>query len=331
MSAYAHESLDTGGGTIPLSLDRTARFAIGVVVLNLVVIAWGAFVRATGSGAGCGSHWPLCNGTVVPRAPRIETIIELTHRATSGIALIAVIALAYLVFRTRAPGHPARRPAVASVVLIILEALLGAGLVLFGWVEDDASWGRVGALALHLANTFLLLSALTLTAWRLAGGAGNRWRDNGVDGAVVWSMFAMVLLVGITGAMTSLGDTLFPAASLSEGMRRDFQSTSHFLERLRVLHPMLAVFSAVAIIRGSWLLTRRRSSPLTTLLAKITAGVIIVQIIAGLTNLALRAPVAMQLVHLLLADLVWISIVVLCAASLSVKSRQSQPGVSAHG
>jgi heme a synthase len=320
MTTYARELLETEGGTFRLKLDKTARFAIGVLFVNLAVIAWGAFVRATGSGAGCGSHWPLCNGTVVPRAPRLETIIELTHRATSGLAGLAVLALLIFVFRTRAPGHPARRPAVAAAILMIIEALLGAGLVLFGWVEDDASWGRVAALALHLTNTFLLLSALTLTTWRLAGAPANRWRGNGVDGALVWSMFVLVLVVGVTGAMTSLGDTLFPSASLSEGVRRDFQSTSHFLERLRVLHPMLAVFTAIAIIRGGWLLTRRRESPLTTRLAKITAGLIIVQLVAGVMNLVLRAPIPMQLVHLLLADVVWISLVVLCSAALAVES-----------
>ena len=239
MTAYARESLETPGGTSRLHLDNTARLSIAVVIINLGVIVWGAFVRATGSGAGCGSHWPLCNGSVIPRDPEIKTLIELSHRATSGIALVTVFALAYFVFRTRAPGHAARRPALAAAILIVIEALLGAGLVLFGWVEDDASWGRVAMLALHLTNTFLLLSALTLATWRLGGAPGNRWRNAGVDGAVVWSMFAMVILVGVTGAMTSLGDTLFPAASLSEGVQRDFQSTSHFLERLRVLHPML--------------------------------------------------------------------------------------------
>jgi heme A synthase len=322
MTASAGELTAQDFGKGRLRLDGITRFSAGVLVFNVAVIAWGAFVRATGSGAGCGSHWPLCNGTVVPRAPRIETLIEFSHRLTSGLALVSVFALAYLVLRSRAPEHPARRPAIAAAILIVVEALLGAGLVLFGWVEQDASWGRVIALALHLINTFLLLSALTLTTWRLAGAPGNRWRNQGVEGALVWSMFGMVLLVGVTGAMTSLGDTLFPAASLSEGMRRDFESTSHFLERLRVLHPMLAVFTAIAIIRGGWLLTRRRSSPMTTRLVKLTSAMIIAQLLVGLLNFMLRAPVAMQLVHLAMADAVWICLVVTGAAGLT-KERNS--------
>jgi len=309
--------------TAPTNLDPVARFSIGVLALNLVVILWGAFVRATGSGAGCGSHWPLCNGVIVPREPRIETIIELTHRTTSGLAAIAVCVLLVWVFRTRTHGHPARRTAVAGAVLMVLEALLGAGLVLFGWVDDDASWGRVGALALHLCNTFLLVGALALTAWRLAGAPGNRWRGQGVDGAVFASMAGMTLFVGISGAITSLGDTLFPSGSLAEGMRQDLLPTAHFLVRLRVVHPVFAVLTAVAIIRGAWLLSRRRPSPMTTQLAKITSAVVVGQLAIGATNLALLAPTGLQLVHLLFADLVWICIVLLGATALASRPAAS--------
>jgi heme A synthase len=302
---------------LPRRLDGVARFSIGVVILNLIVIAWGAFVRASGSGAGCGSHWPLCNGVVVPREPRIETIIELTHRTTSGLALVGVFALAAWVWRARPVGHPARPVALASAVLMVLEALLGAGLVLFGWVDKDASWGRVAALGLHLTNTFLLLAALSLTAWRLAEFPGNRWRREGVDAAVVMSMLGLTLFVGVTGAITSLGDTLFPAASLAQGVRNDFLPTAHFLERLRVVHPVLAVLTAVAVIRGAWLLTRRRPSTMTTQLARIASAMVITQLGVGALNLALNAPTTMQIVHLLNADFVWILLVLLGAAALA--------------
>ncbi|MGH8637336.1 MAG: COX15/CtaA family protein, partial [Burkholderiales bacterium] len=91
-----------------------ARFAWSVLLYTVGVIAWGAYVRATGSGAGCGAHWPLCNGVVLPRSPTIATIIELSHRVTSGIALVAVLALLVWVFRACRPGHPARTGAVLS-------------------------------------------------------------------------------------------------------------------------------------------------------------------------------------------------------------------------
>ncbi|HKS06201.1 MAG TPA: COX15/CtaA family protein [Gemmatimonadaceae bacterium] len=301
------------------------RFAWSVVGYNLLVIAWGAYVRASGSGAGCGSHWPLCNGTVVPRAPRIETMIELTHRATSGLAAIAVFALLWWTFRAKSAGHPARSAAVASAVLIVVEALLGAGLVLFGWVEDDASWGRVAALGLHLANTFLLLAALTLTAWRLSDQPAHRWSARGPDGATIATLLTLIMCVAVTGAMTSLGDTLFPAASLSEGLRSDFEATSHFLERLRVIHPALAILTALAVIVGSRAIAARSTSPTTAALARATQLLVTLQVAGGVLNLALLAPIWMQLVHLLLADITWIALVLLGASTLAIRSEGEPP------
>jgi heme A synthase len=228
-----------------------------------------------------------------------------------------VFVLAWWVWRVRAVGHPARRAAAASVIQMVIEALLGAGLVLFGWVDADASWGRVAALGLHLANTFFLLGALALTAWRLSGEPGNRWLAEGVDGAVVVTLLGMALLVGITGAMTSLGDTLFPAESLAAGLAQDFAPTSHFLVRLRVVHPVVAVLAGIAIVRGAWLLARRRPSRRTTQLAKLTAAAVVAQLALGAVNLLLLAPVPMQLAHLAGADLLWISLVLLGAAALA--------------
>ena len=130
---------------------------------NVAVILWGAYVRATGSGAGCGAHWPLCNGEVVPRAPDTATLIEFSHRVTSGLALVLVFVLAVWIWRTMAAGHPARRAAIASLVFIVIEALLGAGLVLFRLVANDESLARAMVMPLHLANTMVLLLCLTLT------------------------------------------------------------------------------------------------------------------------------------------------------------------------
>src|SRR5260370_28805435 len=120
-----------------LAIPTTVKFtraAWGVLAWNFVVVLWGAYVRASGSGAGCGSHWPLCNGEVVPRAPGIATIIEFTHRATSGVALIATIGLAVWSFFLFPRKHRVRRMAILGAIFLIVEALLGAGLVLFEYV-----------------------------------------------------------------------------------------------------------------------------------------------------------------------------------------------------
>ena len=109
-----------------------------MLAYNLAVILWGAYVRASGSGAGCGAHWPLCNGEVIPRAPSIATLVEYSHRLTSGLALLGVVALMVWTWRVWGRGHPARRGALLSLIFILTEAAVGAGLVLFELVADNA-------------------------------------------------------------------------------------------------------------------------------------------------------------------------------------------------
>ncbi|MEO7973730.1 MAG: COX15/CtaA family protein, partial [Thermoanaerobaculia bacterium] len=136
------------------------RFAWFVLALNLAVIVWGGFVRASGSGAGCGAHWPLCNGVVVPQDPKIETLIELGHRLTSGLALVAVVALGVWMLRrsskATAEGRGMRRLAWLAMAFIFGEAALGAGIVLLEYVGQNSSSARAVWMAAHLINTFLL-------------------------------------------------------------------------------------------------------------------------------------------------------------------------------
>jgi cytochrome c oxidase assembly protein subunit 15 len=288
------------------------RFAWGVVGYHVAVIAWGALVRATGSGAGCGRHWPTCRGEVVPRAPALETLIEFTHRWTSGLALLLVVALLVLARRVLPSGHPARRAALASLGLVILEALLGAALVLFGWVARDTSPSRGWVMAVHLTNTLLLLAALALTAaWAEAPAAPLRRAARGVTPALAVAALAF-LLAGASGAVAALGDTLFPATSFGDGLRQDLSGAGSLLLRLRLLHPPLALAAALAVslaARRAGEATGSRvgaAGPVATALAW---G----QVALGLVNLLLLAPVGLQLGHLVLADLTWISLVVVAA------------------
>jgi heme A synthase len=287
------------------------RYAWGVLGWNFLVVLWGAYVRASGSGAGCGSEWPLCKGEVVPQASRLDTIIEFAHRATSGVALAAVIALAVWSIYRFPRGHRVRRAATLSVVFVIFEVLLGAGIVLFRYVAQNASVGRAFYLSLHLVNTQLLLAVLTLTAWFSRDDSAP---PHGRSTLVVATL-PVVLLVSVSGAIAALGDTLFPATSLAEGMRQDVSATAHFLLRLRVLHPALAilgaafcVFTAVRVLRSA---PRR-------LIARIAFTVMLVsmaQLMAGAMNIALLAPIWMQLAHLFLADVLWLSLVLLAIES----------------
>lgn len=305
----------TLGAQFSMKLNAFAQFAWFTLGYNVLVILWGAYVRATGSGAGCGSHWPTCNGVIVPRASQIETIIEFIHRISSGLALILVLVLLVWSFRRFAPGSPVRSAAVFSAVFIVLEALVGAGLVRFGWVADDDSIARVITIAIHLVNTFVLMAALSLTAWWGSGGEPIDLRGYGAP--VGWFAAAIIglVLIGITGAITALGDTLFPSGSLVEGITRDFSPTAHFLERLRVWHPVVAVLVGLFVVILSTAIALFRANPIIRRLAVILAGLFILQLTAGMVNLVLLAPVWMQIVHLLLADLVWISLILLTAAN----------------
>jgi heme A synthase len=301
-------------------MDRLTRFSWFVLAYNLAVILWGAVVRATGSGAGCGNHWPLCNGVVVPRAAEIETLIEFSHRATSGLALVLVVALAIAVFRSRPKGHPARLGAVLSTVFIFTEAAVGAGLVLFQLVADDQSMARALFMAVHLVNTFLLLAALALTAHWTGGGPPVRLRDQGVVGLTLAAAIAAMLLVGTSGAIAALGDTLFPATSLSDALKQDLSPTAHLLIRLRLLHPALAILAAAVLLLAAWLAPHQRPSPAASRLGRWLTGLVFAQMIAGFVNVALLAPVWLQVVHLLIADATWIVLVLLAATTLATSA-----------
>ncbi|HEX9372950.1 MAG TPA: COX15/CtaA family protein [Roseiflexaceae bacterium] len=308
-----------------MKLSRFATFAWGVLAYNLAVILWGAYVRASGSGAGCGSHWPLCGGEVVPRAPRIETLIEFSHRLSSGLALVLAIVMLVWAWRAFPRGHRLRLGAGLAMLFIITEALVGAGLVLFGLTDKNDSAARAISLAVHLLNTFLLLAALTLTAWWASGGRPVRLRGQGALVAVFVVGLLGAMVVGATGAVTALGDTLFPAGSLAEGLRQDFSPAAHFLLQLRIIHPILAVIvGAYAIFAGAFGASRR-PGPATRWLARALVAIFLAQIAVGVANVALLAPVSMQLIHLLMADAVWITLVLAATAALTDPATAREP------
>jgi cytochrome c oxidase assembly protein subunit 15 len=307
-------------------MDRFARYAWITLAYNIAVVLWGAIVRATGSGAGCGSHWPLCNGVMVPRAPTLATIIELSHRLTSGIALLLVVGLAVWAFRGRPRGHAARKAAAFSLFFMLTEAAVGAGLVLFELVADNQSMARALFMATHLMNTFLLLGALTLTAHFAGGGAPFRLRGQGLLGGGLVLGVVGLLLSGVSGAIAALGDTLFPAMSLAHALEQDLSPTAHLLIRLRLFHPGIAIAAGVLTVYLALRLLKSRLGEETSRFAWWTGGLVFVQILAGAVNVLLLAPVWMQVLHLLLADVLWIAYLRLGASALAVLGSEATAG-----
>jgi heme A synthase len=304
---------------------KAARFAWFVLAWNVGVILWGAYVRASGSGAGCGAHWPLCNGEVIPRAPSAEMLVEFSHRVSSGLALVAVIVLAAWIWRTVAVGHPARRAAVASVVFIITEALLGAALVLFRLVAQDDSLARALVMPLHLVNTLVLLLCLTLTAHFLSGGAPATIAGRTRTFGTLVGLLVLLVGVGATGAIAALGDTLYPASSFLDGLRAEMSATASLLLRLRILHPALGVVVGMALVFGLGAIPLAGADRRGRGLRLIVAALAVLQMMLGFVNVWLAAPVWLQLVHLLVADLLWITLVLAGASILARRDAGQTP------
>jgi len=304
-----------------------ARFAWFVLAYDVLVVVWGAFVRATGSGAGCGRHWPTCHGAVVPRSPAADTVIEFLHRATSGIALLLVVALLVWAFRAFPRGHAARAASAAALAFMIAEAAVGAGLVLFGWVARDTSAARGWVMAVHLVNTFLLLGSLAVVAFAAGRPVGLDPRGRGAAGGLLVAGLAALLVAGVSGAIAALGDTLFPEVHFAEGLRLEGEAT--LLLRLRILHPFAAVAAGAVALLAARLAARARPDPTVRALASVVSALVAVEILAGAVNVLLAAPVALQLVHLVLADGLWIALVLLSATSLApgTAPEKERPGL----
>jgi heme A synthase len=283
----------------------------------LAVILWGAYVRATGSGAGCGNHWPLCNGQVIPLSPNIETIIEFVHRFTSGVGLLLVVVLVIWAFKIYPKGSLVRLFAGLTMTFMVTEALVGAGLVLFGLVAEDDSFARAWVMSFHLVNTFLLIGCLSLTGWYGSGAINPDLKRNFLLRWLLLAGLVTLMLLGASGAVTALGDTLFPSESLSEALEEDFSPAAHLLIHLRIYHPILALLIGFLMISVSVLVIRLKSDSTTRNLAFLVSFLYLLQLGIGLFNLLLLAPIWLQLIHLLFADLTWIGFVLLSASALA--------------
>jgi len=285
------------------------RYAWFVVAYLVGVILWGAVVRATGSGAGCGNHWPMCNGEIIPRAEDIETLIEFSHRLTSGFSGILIIILVIWAFRLKPVRKFVRIMAVMSLVFVIIEGGIGAALVRLELVEDNASTLRSIAIALHLVNTLVLLGWSVLTAWGASQAKPICMMASArTIGLVIIGLLGFSVMSAM-GAVTALGDTLLMSGVIGE----ETNYVDHILISLRAWHPILAiVVSGYLFVMGYLFLQEYDNERITSQLYAMFA-LVTLQIGMGILNIVLQAPVWMQVLHLLLADTLWILLVVLSA------------------
>lgn len=294
---------------------RFAAYAWGLLGYNIFVILWGAFVRATGSGAGCGSHWPLCNGEVIPTSPQTATLVEFGHRLTSGLLGIFVLFLTIWAFRTFPKGEGVRRASVWTLIFVITEAVIGAGLVKFEWVAADTSVERVYTMVFHLLNTFFLLMANTLTAWFASQGRLIQLRGHGLYAYALGIAFLAMVTLGASGAITALGDTLY----LTLGITPAESPLVATLVGLRIYHPLLAFVAFGLVYVAVRMVINRHPKSRAARFGYWTLLLLVVQLFCGALNVYLKAPVWMQLIHLLLTDLIWVLLVLTAASALSLR------------
>jgi len=275
---------------------------------NVLVILWGTVVRATGSGDGCGESWPKCGQQFVPPNPTMETLIEFSHRASSFLAGLGVAAVFLLALWAWPKRHLVRRAATVSGALIVVEALLGASLVIFGWVDDDISVARMIAVSLHLSNTFMLLGSLAVTAWWGSGFPHPTLNGKRHSIRWLWVGVGVLLVLGSTGTLNALADAIFPASSVAAGIADEFGPTAPMLLRLRIIHPVLAVAGGLLV---AWIAAdnARHGTQRTKRLAAAVSIIVLTQFFVGVANIFFLTPLSIQVIHLMVADFLWLSFV----------------------
>lgn len=290
-----------------MNAQSLKRFAWVTVLYNLLVIAWGVFVRASGSGDGCGSHWPLCDGDVLPPfGSQAQKWIEFSHRMTSGLVLPLVLVLIYSVFRMFPRGHVARKMAAGAVFMTLLEALIGAALVKFGWVDQDDSAARAGVMAFHVVSTFILVGFLTATALLIGGAPKFSFKNQGALGFAVGLAYLMLAFLGVSGAVSALGHTLKPVENV---LASAIQHDTHWMVRLQPLHPLIATSIGLYLLLLGGLLVHLRPAESVKKSVRLMLTVYAIEMALGAASIFLKAPIPMQMVHLVLADICFMALV----------------------
>jgi heme A synthase len=297
---------------------RFPAFAVGISVYTLATILWGYFLRISESGDGCGTDWPLCHGAMVPAEAAFPTWVEFIHRASSGMVLVLVAALALAAWRSFPRGHALRVGAGLALLFTVTESLFGALLVVFGLVAEDISTARILIRPLHVTNTFMLMAALAFTAWAAVRGVSarpeRRWPNRATGLALLGT-----LALAWTGSWTGLASTAFPAASVGEGVGQ-YLSAEHFLIYLRTIHPLVAVGVVTYLVRFALRLRAENAAGPLRSLASVAGVLAVIQLLMGGATILLLQPAWMRLLHLALADLLWVA-VVLVAAEQAFRSR----------
>ena len=266
--------------------------------LSIVSILAGAFVRATGSGDGCGATWPTCKGRIIPALTDTSELIEFSHRSVSGLLLVVTLII-FSKTRRFQKGSLVKVVTNYLTFFVIFEAIIGAIIVLFEWVGLNSSLPRIVAVPIHLVNTFGLLGCYAIL-YKIIEDDLKEIKSIFNKNFILISL--LFLLSGATGSITALADVLFPSASFIEGFLEDFDKTSEALTRLRILHPIISSALSVVLYVYSTRINKKYGVNV-----KLLKTFVIVAVLLGVFNVISNIVLPLSILHLAIADFLWIS------------------------
>lgn len=278
-----------------MSLLNSVRAGLFLAISSILA---GAIVRATGSGDGCGSTWPTCKGRVIPELSDIPELIEFSHRAVSGILLVVTL---MIFLKTRDLEKNNLKKVISNYLtfFVVLEAVIGAVIVLFEWVGLNSSLPRIVAVPIHLVNTFGLLACF-IALYKVV--KDDLQSIKGIVDNQFLVVMCLFLLSGATGSITALADVLFPSESFIQGFVEDFDETSELLTRLRILHPIVASLLSISLFFESNRL--KKTYKLNTKSLKL---MVLVAVTLGVVNVLSNIWLPLSVLHLAIADFLWIT------------------------
>ncbi|MBC8063749.1 MAG: protoheme IX farnesyltransferase [Chlorobia bacterium] len=295
------------------AVPKFATFAWFVLIYNLAAVAWGVFVRASKSGDGGGAQWPLLDLSHEPMNGAFARLVEGSHRVSTSLCGVLAIVLVVMAFKNFPKGHQARLFSSVALGLTLVEGLIGAALVLFGLVTTNDSAARVGVMSFHVISTMLLVSSIALAAMSALGSGRIAFRDNGAIVPISVVTFLGVMVLAVTGAINALSHTLMPVKNV---LVQASNPDAHWMQQIQPLHPYLSVAVGLFVCIFAGLLAHLRPSEPVKRASKIMVATFCAQLLMGLANIRLEAPIWMQMVHLVLGDILFVSIVVAVAFGL---------------
>jgi protoheme IX farnesyltransferase len=307
-----------------MKTDRFAKFAWFVLLYNLAAVAWGVFVRASKSGDGCGTSWPLCDGASLPLNGDFARIVEASHRITTSLVGLWAIILVVWAFKKFPKGHLARFASVGFLFMTGVEGLIGKALVANRLVVMNDSALRAGYMAGHVVSTFLLLGFSVLLI-----KAATMHRPIQLKGqrAVGWILgiaaFGLIFLA-VSGAISALGHQLKPVDNV---LQAALNPATFWMVRIQPLHPLIAISIGLYLLLAGGLIQHLRPDEKVRRAVRWMVGLYGVQLALGAMNIWFSAPIPMQMTHLVMADINWISLVVLgaCAMAEGVEKVELRP------